>query len=262
MTEVDFEAVEQIELDTWTRAAKSYLESTAKLTSHPVPYLLELSELTAGSRALEVAGGPGHVCALMAESGASITGVDLVPAMISTARRTYSGIDFLEANAERLPFDDGTFDVVLINYSIHHFARPDVVVAQVKRVLKSGGRFVFAGPLEQFAFGAFVAALTEFHTLEVLAHGPLYLGATVEDYEALVSAATFSSWEVEGRQSRLSLSSLDPLLQTGWEMCGLGSLPMATQEKIRAATLLNAEPYRADDGYVFQDRIVVGVATK
>ena len=109
---------------------------------------------------------------------------------------------------------------------------------------------------------AFIEGLTAHHTMAVLAHGPLYLEATREDYETLVKDAGFASYDVAVRQLTLHLPSLEPVLQTGWEMCELAELPQDTQDKIRETTIQRAEPYRTENGYAFPDRIVVGQATK
>jgi ubiquinone/menaquinone biosynthesis C-methylase UbiE len=262
MNHVDPDAVVQAERAAWTRAAPIYAENTAQLTSQAVSHLLDAAHLTSDSRALEVGCGPGHITAMMAATGASVTGVDLVPAMIETARTLHPDIAFVEANAEQLPFADDAFDVVLANFVIHHFARPDVVFTEIRRVLTPGGRFVFAGPIEPYEFMAFIEGLTAHHTMEALAHGPLYLEATREDYENLVKDAGFASYDVAVHQLTLRLPSLEPLLQTGWEMCELSELPEDTQNKIRETTIQRAEPYRTENGYAFPDRIVVGQATK
>jgi ubiquinone/menaquinone biosynthesis C-methylase UbiE len=262
MNQADPDAVVQAEHATWTRSAPSYAENTAKLTAHAVSHLLDAAQLTSDSRALEVGCGPGHITAMMADTGATVTGVDLVPAMIETARALHPGIEFVQADAEQLPFEDDAFDAVLVNFTIHHFARPAVVCTEIRRVLKPGGRFVFAGPIEQLEFGAFVAGLTAHHTMAVLAHGPLYLDATREDYENLVKDAGFASYDVAVHQLTLHLPSLEPVLQTGWDMCELSELPQDTQDKIRETTIQRAEPYRTENGYAFPDRIVVGRATK
>ena len=256
------DAIVQAEQATWTRSAPIYAEHTAQLTSHAVRHLLDAAHLTSDSRALEVGCGPGHITAMMAATGATVTGVDLVPAMIETARRLHPDIAFVEANAEQLPFADDAFDVVLVNFSIHHFARPDVVCTEIRRVLTPGGRFVFAGPIEQFGFGAFIAGLTTHHMMAVLAHGPLYLDATREDYETLVKDAGFARYDVAVRQVTLHVPSLEPVLQTGWDMCELSELPQDTQHTIRETTIQRAEPYRTENGYAFPDRIVIGQATK
>jgi SAM-dependent methyltransferase len=262
MNHVDPDAVVQVEREAWTRSAPIYAENTAKLTSQAVGHLLAAAHLTRDSRALEVGCGPGHITAMMADTGATVTGVDLVPAMIETARTLHPGIEFVEANAEQLPFADDTFDVVLTNFVIHHFARPDVACTEIRRVLKPGGRFVFAGPIEPLEFMAFIAGLTAHHTMAALAHGPLYLEATGEDYENLVKDAGFASYDVEVCRLTLHLPSLEPVLQTGWEMCELSALPQDTQDKIRETTIQHAAPYRTENGYAFPDRIVVGQATK
>ena len=262
MTHGDPDAVVQAERAAWTRAAPIYAEHTAQLTSQAVSHLIGAAQLTSDSRALEVGCGPGRVTAMMADTGATVTGVDLVPAMIETARTLHPDIAFVEANAEQLPFEDDSFDVVLINFVIHHFARPDVVCAEVRRVLTPGGRFVFAGPIEPLEFMAFIEGLTTHHTMAALAHGPLYLEATREDYENLVKDAGFARYDVAVRQLTLHLPSLEPLLQTGWEMSELSELPQDTQNKIRETTIQRAEPYRTENGYAFPDRIVVGRATK
>jgi trans-aconitate methyltransferase len=62
-----------------------------------VSHLLDEAQLTSDSRALEVGCGPGHITAMMADTGATVTGVDLVPAMIETARTLHPDIAFVEA---------------------------------------------------------------------------------------------------------------------------------------------------------------------
>ena len=262
MKQHDPDAVAEVERATWNRSAGSYLDNAAKLTSHAVNLLIEYACLTPECRALEVGCGPGHIAKLMADSGAKVTGVDLSPGMVRVASKLYPHIDFKEADVERLPFDDDTFDVVLVNFAIHHFARPERACTEIRRVLKPGGRFIFAGPIEQFGFGAFIAGLTAHHTMDELPHGPIYLEATGGDYEDLVRGAGFSNYNVNVRQLTLHLENLDRLFQVGWEMCQLSRLPSTTQEKIRETTLEKAAPYATDNGYEFPDRVVVGVATK
>lgn len=263
MKQHDPDAVAQVERETWNKAAASYIESAAKLTTpHVVNILIDLARLTDERCALEVGCGPGHITRMMADTGATVTGVDLAPDMITVASELHPGIEFKEANAEHLPFDINAFDVVLVNFAIHHFARPEKACTEIRRVLKPGGRFVFAGPIEQFGFGAFIEGLSAHHTMDELPHGPIYLEATRADYENLMEAAGFGDHDINVRQLTLHLENLDPLLQVGWELCGLSELPNETQDKIRETTIEKAAPFRNEKGYAFPDRIVVGVATK
>jgi len=228
-----------------------------------VHLLIEAARLSQGRSALDVACGPGHITQMIANTGATATGVDLSTEMVKVAEELHPHIEFKEANVEQhLPFESESFDAVLVNFAIHHFARPDLAVKEIRRVLKENGRFVFAGPMEQFGFGAFIGALASHHTMDELPHGPIYLDATQEDYEDLIRKAGFSQYTVDVRQLSLHLENLDLLLQTGWELCQLSDLPQGKQDKIRATTVENASPYETEDGYEFPDRIVFGVATK
>ena len=257
----DPDAVTEAERETWNRTAASYAGFT-QLTSHAVEIIIDAARLTSESRALEVACGPGHITKRMADTGANVMGVDLAPNMVKVARELFPGIEFKEANAEDLPFGSAAFDAVLVNFAIHHFARPERACAEINRVLRAGGRFVFSGPIEQFGFGAFIEGLTAHHTMEDLPHGPIYLGASAADYENLLKEAGFEDYDVTVRQLTLHLDNLDPVLEAGWQICNLSTLPQETQEKIRQTTVEKAAPYATESGYEFPDRVVVGVATK
>ena len=261
MEQRDPDAIAQIERETWTRSANSY-SAFAALTSHAVHLLIDSARLSAKSRAREIGCGPGHISQMMADTGARVTGVDLAPGMVKVATELHPTIEFKEANAEKLPFNDDTFDAALVNFVIHHLARPEKACAEIHRVLKPGGRFVFAGPIEQFGFGAFIEGLTAHHTMDDLPHGPIYLEATQADYENLMKEAGFSEFDVNVHQITLHLENLDPLLKAGWEICELSRTPRETQDKIRKTTFDKTAPYKTDEGYNFPDRVVVGVATK
>src|SRR5438874_13464297 len=80
--------------------------------------------------------------------GARVRGIDLTPELLERARENARianvEIDFREGDAEALPFDDVTFDVVLSHFG-HMFApRPNVAIAEMLRVLKPGGTIAFA----------------------------------------------------------------------------------------------------------------------
>ena len=72
-----------------------------------------------------------------------LTGVDLSPAMVERARVRLAGrAEVREADAERLPFHDGAFDLVVCNDSFHHYPDPDRAAFQMWRVLRKGGALV------------------------------------------------------------------------------------------------------------------------
>ena len=72
-----------------------------------------------------------------------LTGVDLSPAMVERARARLAGrAEVREADAERLPFHDGAFDLVVCNDSFHHYPDPDRAAFQMWRLLRKGGALV------------------------------------------------------------------------------------------------------------------------
>jgi SAM-dependent methyltransferase len=262
MKQDDPHIVTQVERETWNRAAATYIDSAAELTKHALPILLDACRLTRGSRAIDIACGPGHVTNMVAQTGASVVGVDLAPEMIKLARQRYPALTFQEAHVEQLPFDTDTFDAALVNFAIHHFARPEIACAEIRRVLKPGGRFVFAGPIQQCGFGAFIEGINAHHTLDDLPHGPIYLDADQAVYEALMRNSGFDEFKIDVRELPLHLESLEPLLVAGWVICNLSGLPQETQDKIAATTREKAAPYKTARGYEFPDRVVIGVAVK
>src|SRR5207247_2111000 len=77
----------------------------------------------AGVRLLDVACGPGFITAAAAARGADPIGLDFSPAMIALARRLHPSIAFRDGDAEALPFDDRSFDAVVMNFGLLHLAR-------------------------------------------------------------------------------------------------------------------------------------------
>ena len=84
---------------------------------------------------------------------------DLSPGMVEVAQRNARGLGFevqgRVADAERLPYDDDTFDIVIGHAVLHHIPDLDRAFTEILRVLKPGGRFVFAG--EPTRHGDYVA---------------------------------------------------------------------------------------------------------
>lgn len=99
----------------------------------------------AAGRTLEVAVGTGlNLPAYPPE--ANVTGIDLSPEMLEIARKRAAELgrtaDLREGDAHELPFGDGSFDTVVCTYSLCNIPDPDRAVAEMKRVLRPGGRLV------------------------------------------------------------------------------------------------------------------------
>ncbi len=118
--------------------------------------LVKFAGIGPGEVVLDVGTGTGVVAITAARSGARVTALDLTPALLEKARENsqitqMQDIVWTEGDTEDLPFPDASFDVVLSQFG-HMFApRPEIAVSEIRRVLKPGGRFVFATwPPEHF----------------------------------------------------------------------------------------------------------------
>ena len=100
--------------------------------------------LTSETRALDVAAGTGHLSRAAAPHVRSVAAVDVTAAMLQGLRTeaAQAGLDNLQpvqADAGRLPFADGQFDLVLCRLGLHHFADPAAEVAEMARVTRALG---------------------------------------------------------------------------------------------------------------------------
>jgi SAM-dependent methyltransferase len=99
-----------------------------------------------GTLVLDVACGTGQVAFPAARAGARVTGIDIAPNLIAQARQRAEAegisIRFDEGDAEQLPYEDGSFDLVLSLIGAMFAPRPDRVAAQLMRVCRPGGRIV------------------------------------------------------------------------------------------------------------------------
>lgn len=96
----------------------------------------------AGERILDIAAGTGTSSAALARSGARVVAVDFSEGMIAEGRKRHGNIEFIEADAEKLPFGDNEFDAVTISFGLRNVNDPKTALGEMYRVLKPGGRLV------------------------------------------------------------------------------------------------------------------------
>ena len=112
----------------------------------------QLGRLAPGERVLDLGSGAGTdslVAAQMVGDEGHVTGIDMTPEMLAKARAATAemgaaNVEFVESEAERLPFPDASFDVVISNGVIDLIPDKDAVFAELFRVLTPGGRLQIA----------------------------------------------------------------------------------------------------------------------
>lgn len=96
---------------------------------------------------LDVGCGNANLFNLLPASRYELYGVDFSEKMIEEAKRTCkTEATFAVADAESLPFDDDTFDIIVCNASFHHYTNPDTVLKEMRRVLRHNGKLLIGDP--------------------------------------------------------------------------------------------------------------------
>jgi len=122
------------------------LEDMFRLREHMAVVEMPLADLT-GKRVLEIGPGAGGHSALFARHGAAVTSVDITRARAMATAKKFNilGVEdcrAMQGDAETLPFDDATFDIVYSNGVLHHTMDTAKAIDEVFRLLKPGGRAV------------------------------------------------------------------------------------------------------------------------
>jgi SAM-dependent methyltransferase len=128
------------------------------------PYSRQLADackIQAGSRSLDVAAGTGNFAVAAAERGAMVTACDMTPHMIELGRARTEGagvhIEWVEGDAEALPFPDSGFDLVASVFGAMFAPQPELVVRELFRVCRGGGTVAMAN----YSRGGFLGGMAE-----------------------------------------------------------------------------------------------------
>ena len=110
---------------------------------------MDALDLSVEDRVIDVACGPGIIACALAGRVHSVTGTDVVPAMLEQAarlqqQRSLPNIAWKLGAATELPFADDAFSVVVTRYSFHHFLDPEKALEEMTRVCRPGGRIAVA----------------------------------------------------------------------------------------------------------------------
>jgi len=138
---IDFRAIKQRQQTTWASGDFAVIGTTLQIVGE---LLAEAVDVHAAERVLDVAAGNGNASLAAARRFASVTSTDYVPALLAkgAARAQAEGlaIAFEVADAESLPFADGSFDVALSTFGAMFTPEHERAARELLRVTRSGGR--------------------------------------------------------------------------------------------------------------------------
>lgn len=125
-------------------------------------------EVARGLDVLDVASGEGYGGALLAQTARSVVGVDRDAASVAHAEASYgqAKLRFLAGDARSLPLADASFDLVVSFETLEHLLDHDAVLAEVRRVLRPGGRLLLSTP-ERDTYSPADAPANPFHVREL-----------------------------------------------------------------------------------------------
>jgi SAM-dependent methyltransferase len=154
LTDPDYVAINR---EAWTKSNAEYTDARAEqawaqaeirwgMTDVPEAELGVLGDV-AGKDVIELGCGTAYFGAWIAKRGARVTGVDITPAQLETARRCEAqfelGMTFIEANAEEVPLPDASFDLAISEYGASIWCDPYRWIPEAARLLRPGGELVF-----------------------------------------------------------------------------------------------------------------------
>jgi ubiquinone/menaquinone biosynthesis C-methylase UbiE len=258
MPEIDADAFNAFEAAGWEGKAAGYDHFFGAFTSRLVDPLLDAAEVGPGVGMLDVASGPGYAAARAAERGASVVGVDIAEAMTALASRLHPQVEFVQGDAEALPFTDESFDAVVGNFALLHLGRPEQAAAEFVRVLKAGGRLaltVWDAPKHARFLGVFLDAVAAAGAgpPDEIPHGPPFFRFSDEhEFARLLTDQHLEDVQVRTVAFSHSFGSPDEY----WHGLLGGTVRMSAlvlgqteevQREIRVAFDRLVEPYAVDD---------------
>jgi SAM-dependent methyltransferase len=211
------------------------------------PIVADAAGVRAGDRVLDVACGTGVVtreALRRVGPGGRVTGLDANAGMLAVAREQGGEIAWHDGRAESLPFPDASFDAVVSQFGLMFFADRAAALAEMRRVLRPGGRLAVAVWSSIAAIPAFAAELALFERLAGSAaadalRAPFVLGDAAA-LAGLFAVAGLASPEIETRTTTARFSSVRTLIEAdlrGW----LPIMGVHLEEDVIARTLAAAD---------------------
>ena len=175
---IDFAAIKQRQQSTWASGDFAIIGTTLQIVGES---LAEAADIRAGERVLDVAAGNGNASLAAARRFARVTSTDYVPHLLEkgAARARSEGLEiaFEVADAEALPFADGSFDVSLSTFGAMFTPQHERAAQELLRVTRSGGRIAMANWTPEGFLGDLFRLLSAFVKPPAGTQSPLLWGS-------------------------------------------------------------------------------------
>ena len=268
------DAFTKFEHEGWERVADKYDSTWSSSTRQFIGPLLDAANVLSGLSVLDVGCGPGYVSAAAAQRGANPTGLDFSTEMIAIAKRLSPNIEFVEGDAQNLPFEDRTFDRVVANFALLHLAKPEQAMTEACRVLTPGGRLGFTtwAKVSENPFVKLVDDAIQAHAnvdVNLPPGPPFYLFESENEFRKALERAGFdgASMTFKVHTIKWKVPSarfiFDAELNAGVRTAGL----LARQtpdvlQKIQSAIEKSVQQYATSDGFAIPKAAYVVSASK
>ncbi|HVW29851.1 MAG TPA: class I SAM-dependent methyltransferase [Polyangiaceae bacterium] len=157
---VDLAAVKARQQATWSSGDFALIGTTLQIVGES---LCEAADLGAGSSVLDVACGNGNATLSAAHRFCKVTGLDYVPALLARGRERAAAerlsIEFVEGDAEAMPFSDGTFDAALSTFGVMFAPDQTRAARELVRVVRPGGVIALANWTPEGFIGKLLATV-------------------------------------------------------------------------------------------------------
>lgn len=145
MNTIDLATIKSRQQTAWSSGDYAIIGATLQIVGET---LCEAIDLRSNQRVLDVAAGNGNATLAAARRFADVVSTDYVGALLERGRERAKAdhlrVTFMEADAEALPFDDGSFDVVLSTFGVMFTPNQDKAAGEMMRVCRRGGKIGLA----------------------------------------------------------------------------------------------------------------------
>ncbi len=266
----DPDAFKAFEAEGWSAQAASYDRLMGRVTERVAEELLDLAQVGAGDRVLDVATGTGAVAAGAVARGATVTGVDISEEMLALARERVPQGRFLVADAEELSLGD-EFDAVIAGFLLNHLPHPERATGAWASALAPRGRLALSlwdRPERNRFFGLIGDAIGELEGDDAVPDGPdPYRFAGRAELEQLLSGAGLTAARAGALCFEQEVDSPAHL----WEGLRGGSVrsaarieaqPQSKQRRMRADLERLCEEHRRGDTLSVPVAVTLGAARR